>query len=712
MKKKLIAILFLCSLSTTVFSAIDLSSSSSTWSVVLDGNKFDPGQDIQASAAVDLLGYGGSPLFYIKTDDAGTPADATDDEVALRFRVDNAIDNSSNFSGYIWMGIDVDLDNYLDVFMMLVGKNGNYSVDIYDSGTGANISPSTTSLLSSSQTSVTTGFAFNHSLVASIDAGGNADIDVDGDPDYFVSYKVNFSALGAAINAQTITGTTDLISTLDGGTGLTIDTPVQIVIASAQNANTLNGDIGGYNDKTDELSASYESQGTFSNVISYADPVPADVIAPAIPTVANQVTNNAQPVINGAYDSADAAGGLTVQVAGVTYTLGVDAALTSSVNGWSLDLSVAGVTLGNAVYDILATATDAAGNSSSDVSSSELYVDSTAHPTPTIDNLIISNTQPTLTGSFDASDPDWILDVIVDGVTYTIDTDTTGGPLTQTGGNWTLDLAAAGQTLIDGEYDVEVIHRDIAGNSGSDNSINELVVDTTFPKPPTVYNLISNSAQPIISGTYPSTDQVTCCLWIGDVEYDLFSPSLSVSGNNWSLNLVTSGQVMAEGCHEISATAIDWAGNTSPDITSNEVCIDLTMPAVPTVDSQATSDTTPTITGSFDSADAVGDVEVTLNGITYDLHYFDYLTTVGDTWSLNIPAVDALAYGTYEVMVTITDTAGNTTSDISSSELIVEPDNDGDGISDTPDLDDDNDGILDTIEGNGLVDSDGDGIPD
>ncbi len=40
------------------------------------------------------------------------------------------------------------------------------------------------------------------------------------------------------------------------------------------------------------------------------------------------------------------------------------------------------------------------------------------------------------------------------------------------------------------------------------------------------------------------------------------------------------------------------------------------------------------------------------------------------------------------------------------------PDLDGDGVSDEDDLDDDNDGILDTVEGDGSVDTDGDGVPD
>ncbi|SDZ75284.1 hypothetical protein SAMN05660964_00137 [Thiothrix caldifontis] len=40
------------------------------------------------------------------------------------------------------------------------------------------------------------------------------------------------------------------------------------------------------------------------------------------------------------------------------------------------------------------------------------------------------------------------------------------------------------------------------------------------------------------------------------------------------------------------------------------------------------------------------------------------------------------------------------------------PDTDGDGVKDVDDLDDDNDGILDTAEGNGVTDTDKDGTPD
>lgn len=240
--------LVLLLVSNNLFAAIDLTSASSAWSEVLVGGNFDPGEDQQAAASVDLTGFGAVPLFYMKYDDGGTPgaANSSDDEVAFRFRADNA-EKNGDFSGYIWIGLDIDSDTDIDAFMMLIGKNGAYSLDVYDSGAGLNTSPSNTDLTSGSQTSVTTGFALSHDLITNIDTGGNADVDGDSDPDYLISYKVNFDALAAALNAQTLTGTNpaEAISTISSNAGVTIETNFKLVVSSAQNDNVLNGDIGG-----------------------------------------------------------------------------------------------------------------------------------------------------------------------------------------------------------------------------------------------------------------------------------------------------------------------------------------------------------------------------------------------------------------------------------------------------------------------------------
>ena len=56
--------LLLTMCSSNVLAAIDLLSTSDTWAQVLVGNKFDPGQDTQALAAVDLTGFATTPLLY------------------------------------------------------------------------------------------------------------------------------------------------------------------------------------------------------------------------------------------------------------------------------------------------------------------------------------------------------------------------------------------------------------------------------------------------------------------------------------------------------------------------------------------------------------------------------------------------------------------------------------------------------------------------
>ena len=73
---------------------------------------------------------------------------------------------------------------------------------------------------------------------------------------------------------------------------------------------------------------------------------------------------------------------------------------------------------------------------------------------------------------------------------------------------------------------------------------------------------------------------------------------------------------------------------------------------------------------------------------------------------LTVDINDATEGGNAVIEVTASD---GTCSSTHTFNLIVLPDKDQDGIADEDDLDDDNDGILDTVEG---TDTDGDGIPD
>ena len=90
---------------------------------------------------------------------------------------------------------------------------------------------------------------------------------------------------------------------------------------------------------------------------------------------------------------------------------------------------------------------------------------------------------------------------------------------------------------------------------------------------------------------------------------------------------------------------------------------------------------------------------------------------VNDNGTANDPTDDYIVYtpdadyvGLDSFTYTIEDSNGDMSTATVSIEVLV--DTDGDGVPDLYDIDDDNDGIIDTAEGNGLDDSDNDGIVD
>ena len=84
----------------------------------------------------------------------------------------------------------------------------------------------------------------------------------------------------------------------------------------------------------------------------------------------------------------------------------------------------------------MATATDAAGNSSSDATTDELTVDTTAPTIPTVNTQETSDTTPTVTGTADSEDT---IVVTLNGETYSEG----DGDLTDNGNDtWTLNVPA------------------------------------------------------------------------------------------------------------------------------------------------------------------------------------------------------------------------------------------------------------------------------
>ena len=105
--------------------------------------------------------------------------------------------------------------------------------------------------------------------------------------------------------------------------------------------------------------------------------------------------------------------------------------------------------------------------------------------------------------------------------------------------------------------------------------------------------------------------------------------------------IIPAGNALTDGTYDVVATATDAAGNTSVDVTVDELTIDTVAPTVPTVDFLTTSDATPRITGTADSVD---DLTVVVDGVTYNEGDGNLTDNGDDTWTLAIPT--ALAEST------------------------------------------------------------------
>jgi hypothetical protein len=101
-----------------------------------------------------------------------------------------------------------------------------------------------------------------------------------------------------------------------------------------------------------------------------------------------------------------------------------------------------------------------------------------------------------------------------------------------------------------------------------------------------------------------------------------------------------------------------------------EITVDYSagVPATPTVNTLTTTNTTPTITGTFDSSDAAGGFVVTVDSVSYPLSG-PHLSNSGDNWTLVIPT--PLSPGVYDVSAEATNGSGGSSTDTTTDELTI-----------------------------------------
>ena len=369
---------------------------------------------------------------------------------------------------------------------------------------------------------------------------------------------------------------------------------------------------------------------------------------------------------------------ITVTLNNVSYS-----ATVTEGGGWAVTIPTADLTrLPQGAQAVTVTANGVTITQTLDVAT--LPLSAPTLETPFGDNVLNSaeaNSLQTLSGTAGAG---LGVAVTLGGVSYQTTADENG--------NWSLDLPpTALQTLPQGNNILAVTTSDAAGNS---STISQTVtVDTGTPavqvNPIAADGTINASeAQSDLTLTGSVTPGNTVSLQLGDETYS----ATVASDGSWSATIPAADlQALSDGRYDLSVTVATPNGNSAT--TPFPVTVDTAAPAF-TLNTlagdgilNASEQAQPlTLSGSGSEGD---NVSVTLNGVSYT-------TTVGNdgSWSLVMPAGDlaALSDGDYPVGITVSDSAGNSSSDqttlvvdVTSPPVTVDPVS-GNGTLNTNDL--------------------------
>ncbi|ABM04555.1 RTX toxin-like protein [Psychromonas ingrahamii 37] len=342
-----------------------------------------------------------------------------------------------------------------------------------------------------------------------------------------------------------------------------------------------------------------------------------------------------------------------------------NSAIVDDAGNWTIAVTAADITaMGEGAESVTATQTDLAGNSSNASLAKEFTIDTI---TPTASALSVNDDQGA------PVDPDTSTnsaELILSGTNEegssvnVYNGSTLLGAATISGTTWSYSVSVA-----DDAYLFNTQETDAAGNESAATDNFAVTGDITPPAtPPTVTVLATSDTTPVITGSATLAAGESLSVTVNGATYN----NVTVVDNAWSIDTGTvadSGALatlMDGNSYNVVATVSDAVGNTTSDNSTNELSIDTTAPTtVPTVTTLITSDLTPVITGTATLAEFES-LSVTVNGATYNT-----VTVVDNTWSIDtetetadIGALATLVDGSsYNVVATVSDAAGNTTSD-------------------------------------------------
>ena len=344
---------------TVLVTQSSVPSATGVWRNLFAGDNFDPNDDQQATADTDLVGNSTDAMMQAQQ---GVYSFSDGQDKVYYFRVRLGNKNAPKTSFYY--GMDIDSDYKIDFVIEANLKDQTpyvayHAHDPSKDGSG----PSQTAWLNSNNNNniereMSSRDARIVSYVTLNQSTTNVDIDGpvggknNGD-DTWLEFAFTESSFKSWTNDY-------LGNELTGS-------DVNGLVAFTSTSQTANGDIGGINDKTADLSKTWRELGNFieSNL--------EDVTTYSLftPTVASQLSRTATPIVTGSWGGSNEGDDtLTVSIDGVTYTVGNG--LTIDGSSWSVEVSTP---LAEGIYDVTAIASRASdGSSKTDSTTEELEI--------------------------------------------------------------------------------------------------------------------------------------------------------------------------------------------------------------------------------------------------------------------------------------------------------------------------------------------------
>ncbi|HDY7473196.1 TPA: Ig-like domain repeat protein, partial [Vibrio vulnificus] len=240
-------------------------------------------------------------------------------------------------------------------------------------------------------------------------------------------------------------------------------------------------------------------------------------------------------------------------------------------------------------------------------------------------------------------------------------------------GLWSYQLS---NTLGDGEYSIQVVATDTAGNITSTIERN-LVIDTVAPSLSDVRlaqesdsgannsDGITNNTLPVFKGIAEVGSTVTLVIKRGESIVNSWDVVV-LEGGSWQITL---DEALLEGEYSWVVTATDIAGNTSEELTGNitiDTSIEVFDVKLDTLDDTGlnntdsiTNRTSVSLSGNGENGSKVSLLTLSYKGSPVNVSNVGSVDVANGSWKLSLPDLN-LGDGQYSYVVRIVDVAGNT----------------------------------------------------